>query len=76
MRVRDRLAGLSLLLLAIAAWSAVAWLVLEWSPVGQPQVQLAGAVAFCSIVPGLLISPSIACPVVRADPDGGAPATG
>ena len=45
MLMRDRLTGLLLLVLAVASWGAVALLVLERSPVGQPLVQLAGAVA-------------------------------
>lgn len=45
MRARDRLTGLSLLLLAIGAWASVAWLVVSVSPVGRPMVQLVGAVA-------------------------------
>jgi hypothetical protein len=45
MLVRDRLTGLALILLAIGGWAAVAWLLVSISPVGQPLVQLAGAVA-------------------------------
>ena len=41
---RDRLTALLLLLLAGASWVAVAWLLLNRSPMGQPLVQLAGAV--------------------------------
>jgi len=44
MLTRDRATGLVLLLAAVAAWAAVAWLVLNLSPVGQPMIQLAGAV--------------------------------
>ena len=45
MLVRDRITGFLLLLLAVGSWVAVAWLLLNRSPVGQPHVQLAGAVA-------------------------------
>lgn len=45
MLARDRLTGLSLLLLAIGAWVGVGWLLLNRSPVGQPLVQLAGALS-------------------------------
>jgi len=45
MLVRDRITGFLLLLLAVGSWVAVAWLLLNRSPVGQPLVQLAGAVA-------------------------------
>jgi hypothetical protein len=50
MLLRDRLAGLLLLSLAVAAWLAVAWLLVEHSPVGQPLVQLAGSVAIGTAV--------------------------
>jgi len=45
MLARDRATGLALLIAAVAAWAAVAWLLMNRSPVGQPGVQLAGAVA-------------------------------
>ncbi len=45
MSSRDRVTGLVLLALAIAAWVAVGWLLVSRSPVGQPVIQLAGAVA-------------------------------
>ena len=44
MSARDRLTALLLLLLAVGSWVAVGWLLLNHSPVGQPFVQLAGAV--------------------------------
>lgn len=50
MPVRDRLTGILLLLLAVAGWGAVAWLVTNESPVGRPVIQLAGAVAIGSAV--------------------------
>ena len=45
MLARDRVTGLALLPAAVAAWAAVAWLLVNRSPVGQPVIQLAGAVA-------------------------------
>lgn len=44
MTVRDRLTALLLLVVAIGAWLAVGWLFLNRSPVGDPVIQLAGAV--------------------------------
>jgi len=45
MLARDRATGFALLLAAVAAWAAVAWFLVNRSPVGQPAVQLTGAVA-------------------------------
>ena len=56
MLVRDRLTGLSLLLVAVVAWAGVAWLLLERSPVGQPLIQLAGAVAIGTAI-GITVWP-------------------
>ena len=50
MRARDRATGLSLLLVAVLAWATVAWLLVNRSPVGQPLIQLAGAVAIGAAV--------------------------
>jgi hypothetical protein len=50
MPARDRLTGILLLLLAVGAWAAVAWLVTTESPVGRPVIQLVGAVAIGSAV--------------------------
>lgn len=50
MIVRDRFIGLLLMLSAVAAWVAVGWLLVTVSPVDQPVVQLAGAVAIGSAV--------------------------
>ena len=47
---RDRITGFLLLLLALGAWVAVAWLLANRSPVGQPLIQLAGAVAIGTAV--------------------------
>jgi hypothetical protein len=47
---RDRSTGLLLLGLAIGAWVAVGWLLVSRSPVGQPLVQLAGAIAIGTAV--------------------------
>jgi hypothetical protein len=44
MTPRDRLTALLLLGLAVAAWVAVAWLLANRSPVGDPMVVLTGAV--------------------------------
>lgn len=44
MTPRDRLTALLLLGLAVAAWVAVAWLLVNRSPVGDPVVVLTGAV--------------------------------
>ena len=44
MTARDRLTALLLLALASGAWIAVAWLLVNRSPVGDAVVQLAGAV--------------------------------
>ncbi|MEA2621763.1 MAG: hypothetical protein QOH61_673 [Chloroflexota bacterium] len=40
---RDRIANLGLILGAVAAWAAVAWLFTTRSPIGNSGVQLAGA---------------------------------
>ena len=50
MLLRDRTSGLLLLLLAVCAWGAVAWLLINRSPVGQPSIQLAGSLAIGTAV--------------------------
>ncbi|MFN8621602.1 MAG: hypothetical protein U0869_12745 [Chloroflexota bacterium] len=77
MSSRDRTTGLLLLGLALLAWIAVAWLLVSRSPVGQPLVQLAGAVAIGTAV-GISLWPAFwLVDAVRAgrpgegdDPDG------
>lgn len=44
MTARDRLTALLLLALAVGAWVGVGWLLVNRSPVGDPVIQLAGAV--------------------------------
>jgi hypothetical protein len=56
MLARDRVIGFTLLLLAVAAWAAVGWLLLNRSPIGQPVIQLTGAVAIGTAV-GITVWP-------------------
>ncbi len=58
MTARDRLTALLLLALAIGAWVAVGWVMLNLSPVGQPFVQLAGAVLLGTAI-GLTVWPLV-----------------
>ena len=56
MYARDRVTGVLLLCAAVVAWIAVAWLVTDRSPTGQPAVQVAGALLF-GLATGVTVTP-------------------